>query len=602
MNTQTRLLTVLLLPMAAALQPSIAATLTDWQPGDACPGGIVSPISVRSFGAIPNDTLDDTAAMQRAADFLCECGAGMTLKYPAGHYDVKRLNSHKDIIQADPRKGAIAYVGCRNVSIVGPSAVIDVRGNFRKQPAGVLAANRCADPGNPDLTVDLVWASAYSTSPFEIVDSRQVRIRGFEINGHVGETTIEPGYCYQEGHSHSIAVTNSSDFQLSDLRILASGTDGIYIAGRDGAISGVTVSNSARNALSLTEARNIRVTQSTLRDSGWNGTRSNSYSSFSQRGVAFEPEALPDGADWKVLDDPSTEEDEGDGLPAPSAALRYLPGNFLFDRVTITGNKGGQVSLAHPASGANVTIRRSILRNVPGNPNRAIEGGIAGVYVQDCDIDTVNGLVWPNYGKVRYPVVVQTSPGFSAHLADLAADPSPYARGVFREARYFSSTRLLGNRISGEGVLLHAEGSHPLLMIRGNTFTGRQTAASIAIGPYRFFGFLSLYMGPAYDPTPHPWTDSVSMTDNRVVFPGTLPPRDPSVGGEVYYNGVTRLSGNSYLIDPASAPPAEALSVTYDRIPRVTNDQFPTTGAIVPYDYVTNRPYALGPTGLLNLP
>ena len=87
-----------------------AVPIGQWKSGDQCPSSIPSTLSVNTFGALPNDAVDDSVAMQRAADFLCQCGSGKTLVYPAGHYDVKSHISH---LAYNLKDWSIAYIGCK---------------------------------------------------------------------------------------------------------------------------------------------------------------------------------------------------------------------------------------------------------------------------------------------------------------------------------------------------------------------------------------------------------------------------------------------------------------------------------------------------------
>lgn len=609
MNTQNKLFFAGLLTAWSAFATSLgaqAATVSDWsgwKSGDACPPRIPKTLSVQNFGALPNDAGDDTDAMQRAADFLCQCGSGKTLVYPAGSYRVGKIVTKNEIISPDSHAWSIAYVGCDNVAIQGRNAIIDVVGSFRKEADGILADNFCADPSDGNRLLSLAYASQYAILPFMIQGSRQVRLSGFMINGHGDQTTMDPNYCYQEGHSQGVSISETHDFTISDMTIRYMATDGIYIgeSSRDGLVDKTIVSNSARNALSLAEARNLRVTRSEFRDSGVLGSASDSYHSFSNRGVAAEAEALPyDGADWRR---------EGDYLPAPSELLGFLPGNFLFDRVTVTGNLGGQMSFSHRGSVANITILNSTLRNPaipPTNPpTRALEGGIAGLYVADSVIDAASGMVYPNVPSSGDADTLYGSQAFAAHLADMAADTSNYAKGVFRETHWFSSTRLVHNKISGAATLLHVGLSQPLLYVYNNTFTGRQETATVDPTAYHAFGYLSVFMGPAYDPAPHLWTDDVQFVGNTFYVPNSAPRLEPSVGGEIYFSGVGLLQDNQYSTDKSTASSSQWLRVSYDQSAQtihVANDTFPSTGGIYPVDYPGNNPYPLDGKNALNLP
>ena len=582
-----------------------AVPIGQWKSGDQCPSSIPSTLSVNTFGALPNDAVDDSVAMQRAADFLCQCGSGKTLVYPAGHYDVKSHISH---LAYNLKNWSIAYIGCKNVSIKGPSVVIDVFGDFRKEPDGVFDGITCGDPNAPvdsGATVQFAYASQYALAPIWIDHSNGVRLSGFEIDGHGQQTTMDVRYCYQEGHSHGIGITYTQNFSISNMNIHHMTVDGISLSSssRDGSIDNVTVTNNARNDLSLSEVRNLRVTNSRFLDAGKLGTQPDSYKSFSNRGVAFEPEVLPADADWKR---------ENDHLPAISPLLSFLPGNFLFDHVIVTGNIGGQMSFAKRGSGANVTVINSTLRSPLQDqqqraPTGILEGGVAGLYVKNCIIDADKHMVYPSREKNGVGQVLYASPSFAAHLADMANDPSSFAQGVFRERKWFASTRLIQNTISGAATLLHTEGVLPLFYVWDNTFTGKHTSSSVKALAYPFFGYLSVWMGRAYDQESRSWADDVQFIGNRFFIPDSAPRHDLGAGttGEMYFSGVNRFVDNQFITDRAANSATQALRITYDQtqLPTtVSADVFPSADSLYPVNYPAGQPIPLSTAKALNMP
>ena len=476
-----------------------AVPIGQWKSGDQCPSSIPSTLSVNTFGALPNDAVDDSVAMQRAADFLCQCGSGKTLVYPAGHYDVKSHISH---LAYNLKDWSIAYIGCKNVSIKGPSVVIDVFGDFRKEPDGVFDGITCGDPNAPvdsGATVQFAYASQYALAPIWIDHSNGVRLSGFEIDGHGQQTTMDVRYCYQEGHSHGIGITYTQNFSISNMNIHHMTVDGISLSSssRDGSIDNVTVINS--------------------------------------------------------------------------------------------------------------TLRSPLQDQQQRAPTGILKGGVAGLYVKNCIIDADKHMVYPSREKNGVGQVLYASPSFAAHLADMANDPSSFAQGVFRERKWFASTRLIQNTISGAATLLHTEGVLPLFYVWDNTFTGKHTSSSVKALAYPFFGYLSVWMGRAYDQESRSWADDVQFMGNRFFIPDSAPRHDLGAGttGEMYFSGVNRFVDNQFITDRAANSATQALRITYDQtqLPTtVSADVFPSADSLYPVNYPAGQPIPLSAAKALNMP
>jgi hypothetical protein len=676
---------------AAPATPGIRSILRNWHSGDACPATVPNDINVQFFGVLPDGPrqfgVDVAKPMQTAADFLCKCGSGKTLTYPSGVYhvvqpfDVAAINNQHLDPTADPSDTVgIAYVGCNNVSIRGapstafsPGTVIDVNGNYKKAPlvsnGGSLLVPLTTPCPLPQGTQE-VFASLKAKTPFWIQDSSRVSISGLTINGHGNDTTVSDPKCfYVEGTEYGVMMARTSDFSIANMTILNMNTDGISIDSRGGTIDNVVVSNSNRDALSLTLARDIRVTHSTFKDTGKVGTQPDSYPLHGgTRGVAFEPEAIPNGADWKVYATPgfiACEKDgtpcppvtwpttttdcwpacehPDDGLPTPFTPLTFLPGNFFFDNVTVSGNLGGQMSFSQRGQGANVTVINSTLDNTGAKPTAGVlEGAVAGLYVANSVINAAQGLIVPGgFSGAGLPNVLHSSPAFAAHLADMAADPSPYATGVFRETTWFESTRLLNNTIYGAANILSQGNNLPLFYFWNNTVTGQQTDFTVPGTAYETSFYLAVRMGPAFANggglLPQAFPSDVQFVNNTFFIPTTAPRAAPdNAGGDIFFNGVTLLQNNHYsagtfctsiscpsggttgtnLCPPQPSCSFEPFRVVYDHVPLVINDIFPIPGSpeapIIPMhgplrdgdppDYPASLPYPLSTTGALNIP
>ena len=584
-------LLLLILLVISGVQPAFAASNT---------------ISVLQYGAIPNDGVDDTAAMQRAADDLC-AKPGTTLRYPAGTYNVDQLVDYDTEFSGLIADKAITYSACNNVKITGFGAKIDVKGNFTKHVASFLSQTPpplCHSPTPPFALGDCLAvgeADTFQRVPFAFVQSSNFVLSGFEIDGNVDQTTqSDPTVYLAERNEYGIWIIDSHDFILQRLFVHHMITDGINFPSRPGSDNGkidrVVSANNARMALTIAgPVRNLEVVNSELRDSGVVGTAFNSYPLHSPgRGVDIETECLPVDADW--------------GAPALRADGCRLTGNILFDRVRATGSLGGQIAFPHGESSANITVRRSFLQNAIGRGGDLVNMGVAGGVVENSTLDAQMGYIDPCLTAGEQAQL--TSPIFAAYLAELAADPGSVAQRIERETRGFSST-LRGNTIIGQSSLLVCHDALPFLTLEGNTFKGAQPATLASDSFYATFGHLYIIEGAlCVGEGGRNWTQDIQIVRNTFMLPTSAPRKDE--GEIVYCGGKTHLQGNIYKTPVSSA--TNPFKVRYDHVASVASDCFPTNGAIVPIrgpfregagdppDYPAFQPYPLSATGCLNLP
>ncbi|MGW6916647.1 hypothetical protein ACWGB8_22900 [Kitasatospora sp. NPDC054939] len=545
------------------------------------------------FGADPGDNgHDDTAAMQRAADELCRPeNAGATLRYPPGVYNVDRVVDTATIT-ADPRTWTILYDKCRNVRITGRGARVEVAGDF----------TRTAVTNYPGTEF---WATdRQQTTPFYFQDADGLEMTGFEIDGNVErmKQQVPAGGKLAEASEHGVhiggSIGNASRrVVLADLRIHSMATDGILLgSGRDVEIRHVISANNVRQALTIGQGRNVLVTASELRDTGVVGTAVDSYPVHSPaRGVDIEPECTPKGAEWAPYDG------SGNQIGACNDVVG-VTGNILFDRVRVTGNLGGGIAMAHGEASANVTVRNSFLQNPLERSGDVVDMGIVGGIVENSTLDSQNGFaLW--CVTAGSPAQL-TSPTWARYLRDLANDPSPIARRVYRQTDPVFSTTVRNSLIEGQGTKIRCESATPVLRLLDNTIRGTvlnappepQSPPDERVFPK--WGHMIVLSGTpgAECSTGRDWGKELTIRGNRIHIPQAAP-RGGTYGQISYCGTRLRLADNSYTTDTDTA--SDPLRVYYNRaqgVGSVTGDCFPRSGAITAVDEA-GLPYPLTPRG-----
>src|SRR5215469_10694396 len=154
-------------------------------------------LNVKDFGAKGDGAADDYDALQAAASAVCR-SPGATLLFPEGVYRIDRYR-----IVAGPRQNNvqnIRYAGCKGNTITGVRAKIDVKGDFRRRADQTHGGN----------------SVSYATSviPFEMVNSSEFRIIGFELEGNVGKMSRDPKVV--DRSASGILTTNCQDYIIED--------------------------------------------------------------------------------------------------------------------------------------------------------------------------------------------------------------------------------------------------------------------------------------------------------------------------------------------------------------------------------------------------
>ncbi|HWQ52177.1 MAG TPA: glycosyl hydrolase family 28-related protein [Bryobacteraceae bacterium] len=247
--------------------------------------GVRGTVSVREFGAKGDGITDDYSAIKAAADYICTAPGG-TLVYPPGVYKIDRYR-----VINGPRRNDVSnirYNGCNGVQIIGTGAKIDVTGSFHR------SADLTQGPYSVSYSVGVI--------PFEVLNSSNFKIVGFELDGNVDEMSRDPGVV--EGGNAGILTTNCKNYSIENVNVHHFHTDGITLGGNSvvadqGAVlRNVTASNNARQGLSIVQLRTGTILNSQFLNTGRTG---GSYGHHEPAaGVDVEPERVPPAEDART--------------------------------------------------------------------------------------------------------------------------------------------------------------------------------------------------------------------------------------------------------------------------------------------------------------
>jgi len=256
-------------------------------PVRAAAGGPASgpTVSVKEFGAKGDGRSDDYEALKTAAAFICS-HPGQTLLFPAGVYRIAPFR-----ITGGPNANKItniSYDGCRDVTISGVGAKIDVFGGFKR------AADYAGGGGR------FHYSYSNAVIPFDIRNSSNFTLTGFEVNGNADKATRDKEV--MESANDGISTDNCSNYTISNVNVHHFLTDGIYIgagskhtADRNVTIMRVTSTNNARDGMSLIQVRDIQVLNSNFNE---NGRTEGEYGGHSpSSGIDVEPNQIPPNVD-----------------------------------------------------------------------------------------------------------------------------------------------------------------------------------------------------------------------------------------------------------------------------------------------------------------
>ena len=237
---------------------------------------------VERFGFVPDGRTDNYEAFHRWAAHANRAGGGNYL-FPPGTYAVTRHRT-RSLAVRDPRNVINSMIdGVDGLTVTGYGAKIRLAGAF----------HRSGRPG-PDGQPAGLHHAAFM--PFEIGRSRNVTIKGFEMDGGVREMTRDANV--QEAYFSLIALAGCTRVTLEDLDLHHSQTDAISLvssfvgrsvstACRDVVIRNVKAHDNARGGLGVIQVQGLLCEDCAFNNNGLSGK----YAAHSpQFGVDIEPD------------------------------------------------------------------------------------------------------------------------------------------------------------------------------------------------------------------------------------------------------------------------------------------------------------------------
>lgn len=379
---------------------------------------------VERFGFIPDGRTDNYDAFHRWAAHVNRVRGGNYL-FPPGTYYVARHRT-QSLAPRDPRTVINSMIDrADGLTISGYGAKIRLNGAFHRSA-------RAAPGGGP---VGMHYATFM---PFEIHRSRNVVIKGFEMDGGVLGMSRDPAVT--ETFAGLVALCGCNGALLQDLDLHHSQTDGVYlisstlggmpaISNRNITLRNVKSHDNARGGLVISEAYGVLCEDCAFNDNGRDGRK---YLPHAPRfGVDIEPDFVTPQVDT-------------------------LTGNVEFRRCEFSGNQSAiNAAYADRYQGYLRVIDCRSSNPAGGNyhiilhwPGALIQGGLhdagtgqiclswqgekggSDVTVRDCEFRT-SGLYgvlhyWPgNRVRMEGVKIVGTHRGTASHGEVLGFHPDP---------------------------------------------------------------------------------------------------------------------------------------------------------------------------------
>ncbi len=269
--------------------------------------------------------------------------------------------------------------------------------------------------------------------PFDIWDSSNFHIRGFDVKGNVDQMTRDAGVV--EGANHGLQTSNCRDYSITDMDFEGFSADGImlgtgndgdgapYAADQNAYLQNIDSSNNARNNLSVIQlAGGVFLDSSFVEAGHTEGSGSGSYGYHSPAaGVDVEPNYVGGSIDVET-------------------------GELLFDNVVIENSVGSQFA-------------------------SAMGDKVHGITISNSGIDA-SSSTW------AYAVILTVEHGLIEHST---IDTGFSAGGVYAAWSGITSgdTTIRDTQIATEGYGLVATNNNVNVVVEGCTFQGRASQAHI---------------------------------------------------------------------------------------------------------------------------
>lgn len=320
--------------------------------------------SFLSFGGKGDGKSDEYMAFQAMASAMSkkQNATRQVVYFPKGNYYIDRF------IRPNNGNKVVAIEGSSNFSIIGCSAKVDVKGDFE------MVNDRLHTNG-------YYYSDTKQLTPFIFSKSSNFKFAGFEIDGNVDKMTRQGADKVAETSSHGIITGASKDYEISDIKIHHFAGDGIYIGGSAQAdenvlINNVVSSNNARQGLSIIQAANVKVTNSSFLYTGVTGGAYPGHSP--QAGVDIEPNIADfEGASSKTK-------------------------NIVFENCVFENNRGSQfVTGGDAVTIENVTIRKSRIKAAVDSFQYVVILSVPNGVIEDSVIDTGAGAIFPAWARAN---------------------------------------------------------------------------------------------------------------------------------------------------------------------------------------------------------
>jgi hypothetical protein len=252
--------------------------------GQVC-GSCTAPagaIDIKSFGAKGDGVSDDFPAILAASKAI---KSGQTLFFPSGTYRINRFAYSKDggatyrdsttNLDLTPLWGEgqkIQWRSLQNVKILGCGAVIDIKGDFL-----------VGDDGQGTIRSPII--------PFDIQNSTNITIDGFEVNGHSEQSTGAANQYPCVGYG--LMSRKNNGITISNFKAHHNTCDGMVFGHSSGADFNVVVSNAdlhhnGRDGVSIVHMVGGLFTNSLFHE---NGIPGGNFPGLSPKaGMDIEPE------------------------------------------------------------------------------------------------------------------------------------------------------------------------------------------------------------------------------------------------------------------------------------------------------------------------
>lgn len=312
------------------------------------------------WGARADGSTDCYFAIKAMADAVNAAGGGR-INFPEGTYQISQAKVTGSFSKAAVTD--IAYRNCEPLQIIGNRAIINIKGDFK----------RSADYAGQKHALKYSYVNA--VSPFHITNCRSVLLSGFEIDGNVDQMTRDPGVV--ESPAHGITIEGGSNIAIKDITVHHCQTDGIYLTGfktskaleaaRNVFLDRVVSSHNARQGLSVVQARDVMVSDSSF---SYSGVTEGQYGGHSpMAGVDVEPNVTVTSIE-------------------PSDVIT---GNITFQRCRFEHNAGSQVTAAYAEKIENVSLKDCTIDATGSTFKYSMILAIKNGLVENSRIETGNG-------------------------------------------------------------------------------------------------------------------------------------------------------------------------------------------------------------------